>query len=108
MATATLAPLLRADGSATYTDPITGHEIIGSANGPIQLARQDAVKPEEAALDVVVKPGVGGSGVGERYAEGIIKGVLGSVILGREKGMPRKGVYVSLLVKAGGRGLSVS
>lgn len=111
---ASLAPLQFPDGSASYTTP-EGVKILGSVNGPIEINRRDALKPEEVALEVLVKPGVGTSGVGERYVEGILRGILGRVILGREKGMPRKGIVVTLVVienkaaggKAGERGGSV-
>ena len=109
-----LTPLQFPDGSALYASP-AGVKILGSVNGPIEVIRRDAQKPEEAALEVLVKPGVGTSGVGERYVEGILKGVLGRVILGRDKAMPRKGIVITLVVmenkstggKAGERGGSV-
>jgi exosome complex component RRP46 len=111
---ATLSPLQFPDGSASYTSP-AGVKILGSVNGPLEISRRDAQKPEEATLEVLVKPGVGTSGVGERYVESILKGVLGRVILGRDKAMPRKGIVVTLVVtenkpaggKAGERGGSV-
>lgn len=51
---------LQADGSATYSDP-AGYTIIGSVNGPIEITRRDEL-PEEAAVDVVVRPAVGVGG----------------------------------------------
>jgi len=103
--TATLSPLLRADGSASYTCPSTGCRIIGSVNGPIELpGRRDAQKPEEATLDVLVKPGTAQPGVGEKYAEGILKGLLGRLVLGREKGFPRRGIVITLVVSGGENG----
>ena len=59
MANATLSPLYRADGSATYTN--NGFSVIASVNGPIEVQRRDEL-PEEAAIDVAVRPaaGVGG------------------------------------------------
>lgn len=55
----TLAPLTRADGSATSSS--NGCTVIGAVNGPIEVQRRDEL-PQEAAIDVVVKPtsGVGG------------------------------------------------
>ncbi|OJD26443.1 hypothetical protein ACJ73_02174 [Blastomyces percursus] len=94
---ASLTPLRFPDGSASYTSP-TGDHIIGSVNGPIEPARRDAQKPEEAAIEVLVKPGVGVSGVGERYVEGILRGILSRVILLREKSMPRKAIIITLVV----------
>lgn len=54
-----LAPLDRADGSAAYS--YNGFSIIGGVNGPVEVQRRDEL-PEEAAIDVVVRPvtGVGG------------------------------------------------
>lgn len=58
-----------------------------------------------------MKPGTAPGGVGERYVEGIIKTMLGRVILGREKGYARRGVVLTLAIVGGdsvGRGDSVS
>jgi hypothetical protein len=57
--TATLSDLYRADGSATFSQ--NGYTVVGSVNGPIEVQRRDEL-PEEAAVDVVVRPaaGVGG------------------------------------------------
>lgn len=109
---ASLHPLDRADGSASYKCPSTGSNILGSVNAPVELpGRRDVLKPEEATVEVFVKPGTAPGGVGERYVEGIIKGALGRLILGREKGYPRRGVVVTLVIVGGefvGRGGSVS
>jgi len=61
MTNATLSPLHRADGSATYTN--NGFSVIASVNGPIEVQRRDEL-PEEAAIDVAVRPaaGLGGKG----------------------------------------------
>lgn len=48
-----------ADGSATFSQ--NGYTIIGSVNGPIEIMRRDEL-PEEAAVDVVVRPAVGVGG----------------------------------------------
>ena len=57
---ALLSHLYHADGSATYSQ--NGYEVIGAVNGPIEVQRRDEL-PEEAAVDVIVRPaaGVGGS-----------------------------------------------
>ena len=57
--TAILSHLHRADGSATFSQ--NGYTIIGSVNGPIEVQRRDEL-PEEAVVDVIVRPaaGVGG------------------------------------------------
>lgn len=55
----TLSTLHRADGSASYSS--NGYSIVGAVNGPIEVQRRDEL-PEEAAIDVVIRPaaGVGG------------------------------------------------
>ena len=55
----TLAPLTRADGSATFSS--NGYTVIGAVNGLVEVSRRDEL-PQEATIDVVVKPasGVGG------------------------------------------------
>lgn len=102
---ASLSILDRTDGSATYRCPSTGFNILSSVNAPIELpGRRDALKPEEATVEVFVKPGAGQGGVGEQHAKEIIRNMLGKLILGREKGFPRRGVVVTLAV-IGGEGV---
>ena len=59
---AILSPLGRADGSASYSS--NGFSVTCAVNGPLEVQRRDEL-PEEAALDVVIKPlaGVGGTQV---------------------------------------------
>ncbi|KAE8146924.1 hypothetical protein BDV25DRAFT_161495 [Aspergillus avenaceus] len=106
--TATLTPLSRADGSASYRCPSTGSNILGSVNAPVELpARRDALRPEDATVEVFVKPGTAPGGVGERYIENVIKNMLAKLILGREKGYARRGVVITLATIGGesvGRG----
>jgi exosome complex component RRP46 len=56
---AKLSHLFRADGSATFSQ--NGYTVIGAVNGPIEVQRRDEL-PEEAVIDVTVRPaaGVGG------------------------------------------------
>jgi hypothetical protein len=112
---ASLSPLSRSDGSATYNCPATGVQILGSVTGPVELpGRRDAQRPEDATLEVLVKPGTAQSAVGERHAEGILRTLLSRVVLGREKGFPRRGVVITLVILGDsggakvGRGESVS
>lgn len=112
---ATFSQLSRSDGSATYNCPATGVQIVGSVTGPVELpGRRDAQRPEDATLEVLVKPGTAQSTIGERNAEGILRTLLSRVVLGREKGFPRRGVVITLLILGGsggsrvGRGESVS
>lgn len=53
---ALLSPLNRADGSATFSQG--GYTVIGAVNGPIEVQRRDEL-PEEAAIEVNVRPAVG-------------------------------------------------
>ncbi|KAJ5925519.1 Exoribonuclease phosphorolytic domain 2 [Penicillium verhagenii] len=100
--TASLDNLNRVDGSASYKCPATGYSVLGAVNGPIELpARRDALKPEEATVEVFVKPGNITPGVGEKSVEGILREVLSTVILRREKGLPRRGVVITLGISGG-------
>ncbi|KAJ5761155.1 Exoribonuclease phosphorolytic domain 2 [Penicillium odoratum] len=100
--TATLSDLNRQDGSASYKCPATGFNVLAGVNGPIELpARRDALKPEEATVEVFVKPGTAVAGVGEKYVEGILRDVLSTIILRREKGLPRRGVVITLGIVGG-------
>ena len=57
--TATLSHLHHTDGSATFSQ--NGYTVIGAVNGPLEVGRRDEL-PEEAVVDVIVRPaaGVGG------------------------------------------------
>jgi hypothetical protein len=57
--TVILSHLHHTDGSATFSQ--NGYTVIGAVNGPIEVQRRDEL-PEEAAVDVIVRPaaGVGG------------------------------------------------
>ena len=96
MANTTLSPLHRADGSVAYAK--NGFSVIAAVNGPIEVQRRDEL-PEEAAVDVTVRPaaGVGGEhqlvvslkkisvdtdqGLREKHFESIIQNTLRHVIL---------------------------
>ena len=56
---ADILPLRNADGSASYS--CNGYSVLAGVNGPIEVQRRDEL-PEEAAIDVVIRPasGVGG------------------------------------------------
>ncbi|KAL8767965.1 MAG: hypothetical protein Q9209_005636 [Squamulea sp. 1 TL-2023] len=58
-----LSPLDCVDGSATYSS--NGYSVIAAVNGPVEVQRRDEI-PEEAAIDVVLRPAAGG------YAKGIL------------------------------------
>lgn len=61
MANSALSPLHRVDGSATYSQ--NGYSVIAAVNGPIEVQRRDEL-PEEATVDVAVRPA---AGVGGKY-----------------------------------------
>ncbi len=56
---AILSHLHKTDGSATFSQ--NGYSVICAVNGPLEVGRRDEL-PEEAAVDVIVRPaaGVGG------------------------------------------------
>ena len=58
--TVILSHLHRADGSATFSQD--GYTVIGAITGPIEVQRRDEL-PEEAAVEVVVRPAAGVGGV---------------------------------------------
>jgi exosome complex component RRP46 len=110
----TLTHLNQADGSATYTH--NGFSIIGAVNGPIEVLRRDEM-PEEATLEVNVRPAVGvGSthilhtlhlaivilithqGPKERHLETLLHNTLRSIILTRL--IPRTLVQITLQVRS--------
>lgn len=112
--TTTLDPLERADGSAAYS--YNGFSIIGGVNGPVEVQRRDEL-PEEAAIDVVVRPvaGVGGilsislipvlsfksdrwSGIRERHLESLVERTLRHIIV--VTAHPRTLIQVTLQVIA--------
>ncbi|KAH8815268.1 hypothetical protein F5884DRAFT_665879 [Xylogone sp. PMI_703] len=76
--TAVLSHLHRADGSATFSH--NGYTFIGSVNGPIEVQRRDEL-PEEAVVDVVVRPAAGVGGTRERHLESLLQSTLRQVIL---------------------------
>ena len=113
MADVTLPPLSRADGSASFTS--NGYSVIAAVNGPIEVQRRDEL-PEEAAIDVAIRPaaGVGGKdrccsnynsssilliyviGVRERHLESILQSTLRHVML--VSAHPRTLIQVTLQI----------
>lgn len=121
MANVTLSPLHRADGSASFTS--YGYSVIAAVNGPIEVQRRDEL-PEEAAIDVAIRPaaGVGGKdrcysshepsstlliyiiGVRERHLESILQNTLRHVILASAH--PRTLIQVTLQIVSSKEGSS--
>lgn len=71
-------PLIRADGSATHTTSL--FTILAAVNGPIEVQRRDEL-PEEAAIEVNIRPCAGIGGPRERWLESVLAALLKSVLL---------------------------
>ncbi|XP_014555966.1 hypothetical protein COCVIDRAFT_27225 [Bipolaris victoriae FI3] len=93
--TVTLTHLNRADGSATYTQ--NGYSIIGAVNGPIEVQRRDEL-PEEAAIEVNLRPAAGVGSPRERHLETLVHNTLRSIIL--TQSIPRTLVQITLQVRS--------
>ncbi|TAQ90733.1 hypothetical protein B7494_g949 [Chlorociboria aeruginascens] len=104
-----LSHLHRTDGSATFSQ--NGYTVIGSVNGPIEVQRRDEL-PEEAAVDVIVRPaaGIGGvsylltataatnlyPGTRERHLEAILQSTFRQIIL--IQNFPRTLIQITLQI----------
>jgi len=75
---ATLSELHRVDGSATFSQ--NGFTVMAAVNGPIEVQRRDEL-PEEAAVDVIIRPAAGIGGTRERHLEAILQSTLRQIIL---------------------------
>ncbi|KAI0482916.1 hypothetical protein GGR56DRAFT_214215 [Xylariaceae sp. FL0804] len=90
---ALLSHLPKADGSATFS--YAGYTVIGAVNGPIEVQRRDEL-PEEAALDVIVRPAAGVGGTRERHLESLLQSTLRQIVL--VKNFPRTLIQIILQV----------
>ncbi|KAK7718248.1 exosome non-catalytic core subunit rrp46 [Botryosphaeria dothidea] len=90
---ASLSDLSRADGSATFS--YNGYSVLGAVNGPLEVQRRDEL-PEEAAIEVNVRPASGVGSPKERHLETLIHNTLRHVILVRNH--PRTLIQVTLQV----------
>ncbi|KAF2456960.1 hypothetical protein BDY21DRAFT_47019 [Lineolata rhizophorae] len=90
---AELGPLHRVDGSAAYSH--AGYNVLGAVTGPVEAQRRDEI-PDEAAVDVHVRPATGVGSIKERHLEAIVQSTLRHVILVHQ--FPRSLVQVSLQV----------
>ncbi|XXG94610.1 Serine/threonine-protein phosphatase 2A activator 2 [Hypoxylon texense] len=90
---ALLSHLPNADGSATFS--YAGYTVVGAVNGPIEVQRRDEI-PEEAAVDVIVRPAAGVGGTRERHLESLIQSTLRQIIL--VENFPRTLIQVILQV----------
>ncbi|QIW95935.1 hypothetical protein AMS68_001453 [Peltaster fructicola] len=71
-------PLTRADGSTTYSDQL--FSILAGVNGPVEVQRRDEL-PEEAAVEVNIRPLAGIGGPRERWLEDVVHSVLKNIVL---------------------------
>lgn len=71
-------PLDRADGSAVFFDGLYG--VLAAVNGPVEVSRRDEL-PEEAAIEVNVRPSSGVGGPQERWLETLVQSVMRPVLL---------------------------
>ncbi|EPE25924.1 Ribosomal protein S5 2-like protein [Glarea lozoyensis ATCC 20868] len=90
---ASLSHLHSADGSATFSQ--NGYTVIGAVNGPIEVQRRDEL-PEEAAVDIVVRPAAGVGGTRERHLESILQSTLRQIILTHN--FPRTLIQITLQI----------
>jgi exosome complex component RRP46 len=73
-----LHPLRRADGSAVFTDGL--YTVIAGVNGPVEVQRRDEI-PDEAAIELNLRPAAGVGGPRERWLEEIVHAVIKNVLL---------------------------
>ena len=71
-------PLSRADGSTIFSDGL--YSILAGVNGPVEVQRRDEL-PEEAAIEVNIRPSSGVGGPRERWQENVLQSVLRSILL---------------------------
>ncbi|KIW03886.1 uncharacterized protein PV09_05179 [Verruconis gallopava] len=85
------ASLHRADGSATYS--ADGYTAVAAVNGPLEVQRRDEL-PEEAAIEVNIRPAIGVGSTRERHLESLIQSTLKSVVL--TKNFPRTLIQITV------------
>ncbi|KAK9425091.1 hypothetical protein SUNI508_03231 [Seiridium unicorne] len=90
---AILSHLQSADGSATFS--YAGYTVIGAVNGPIEVQRRDEL-PEEAVVDVIIRPAAGVGGTRERHLESLLQSTLRQIIL--INNFPRTLIQITLQV----------
>ncbi|KAH8675965.1 hypothetical protein BX600DRAFT_432502 [Xylariales sp. PMI_506] len=90
---ALLSHLPSADGSVTFSH--AGYTVVGAVNGPIEVQRRDEL-PEEAVVDVIVRPAAGVGGTRERHLESLLQSTLRQIIL--INNFPRTLIQVTLQV----------
>lgn len=88
--------LTRADGSATFSTDL--YSVLAAVNGPVEVSRRDEL-PEEAAVEVNIRPSSGVGGPRERWLESVVTAVLRSVLLVHMH--PRTLIQVTLQITRG-------
>lgn len=73
-------PLVRADGSSVFSDGL--YTVIAAFNGPVEVQRRDEL-PEEAAIELNLRPLSGIGGPRERWLETVLQNVLKTILLVR-------------------------
>lgn len=91
--TARLHALPHADGSASYQ--YQNYEVLATVNGPIEVQRRDEL-PEEAFVEVNVRPASGGGSPRDRLLESLIQRTLKSLVDLRAH--PRSLIQITLQV----------
>lgn len=91
----TLTTLHNADGSSTVS--LHNYTVTASVNGPIEVQRRDEL-PEEAALEINIRPASGVHSPREAHLETLVHSTLRSVILVER--FPRTLIQVTLQVLA--------
>nr|POF11580.1 exosome complex component rrp46 [Quercus suber] len=71
-------PLRRADGSARLSDSL--YTVLAGVNGPVEVQRRDEL-PEEAAVEINLRPASGVGGPRERWLQSLVASVVRSVLL---------------------------
>ncbi|CAF9915931.1 MAG: hypothetical protein GOMPHAMPRED_000900 [Gomphillus americanus] len=84
-----------ADGSCRFS--MGAISVLASINGPLEVQRRDEL-PEEATIDVAVRPSAGLAGIRERFFEGLIHKTLKQVI--KTKQFPRTLIQITLQITA--------
>src|SRR5579871_2543926 len=90
-----LKPLHFPDGSSIHNSLQTGHQILASVNGPIEVQRRDEL-PEEAVLEIHIRPASGPSSPKERWLESVLHSTLKRVV--QTDRFPRTLVQITLQV----------
>lgn len=102
--TVSFHPLNRSTGSARISE--NGFTILCAVNGPHDTAQRRDELPNEAFVDVSVRPHDGVAQVKERHLERVIAKVVRNVVLIED--MPRSAVQVAIQVLATPKGWSNS